>query len=501
MKVIMVMFDSLNRRFLPPYGDDDVFAPAFRRLEKHSVVFDSCYAGSLPCMPARRELHSGRYSFMHRGWTPLEPFDDSMPEILKINGIHTHLISDHDHYWEDGGATYHTRYSTWENVRGQEGDSWKCDLLSASEPDTVVGGVAPETPAFKKRRYRNDCVNRACRSTHDKSCQREVFRLGEEFIEKNAEADNWFLQIESFDPHEPFFTYEEFLNLYERTDIGKELDWPPYAKVKEGDDVVNHIREKYRAMISMCDYNLSRILSLMDKHDLWKDTMLIVNTDHGYMLGEHGWWAKNAMPCYNEIVNLPLFIWDPRSGKKNERRKSLVQTIDLPATILSFFNMPVPPLMQGKDLMKTVESDTPVRDYALFGYFGMQMNITDGRYVYMRNAQDRNVQLYEYTLMPTRLCWRMGAELEKATLAPPFSFSKGMPLLKIPFGAPGSGMGDRSVNEYGSQLFDLEKDPQELNPIEDPETEARLSSAMVKLMKESDAPSELYERMGFPHNK
>ena len=55
----------------------------------------------------------------------MEPYDDSMPEILKKNGIYSHLNSDHYHYWEDGGCTYHNRYSSWENVRGQEGDHWK----------------------------------------------------------------------------------------------------------------------------------------------------------------------------------------------------------------------------------------------------------------------------------------------------------------------------------------------------------------------------------------
>lgn len=125
MRAIMVMFDSLNRRFLPNYGCDETVAPNFARLGEKTVTFDNCYVGSMPCMPARRELHTGRMNFLHRGWGPLEPFDDSMPEILKNNGIYTHLTSDHQHYWEDGGATYHNRYTSWEISRGQEGDAWK----------------------------------------------------------------------------------------------------------------------------------------------------------------------------------------------------------------------------------------------------------------------------------------------------------------------------------------------------------------------------------------
>ena len=133
MKAIMVMFDSLNRRMLPPYGNDWVHAPNFQRLAERTAVFDSCFVGSMPCMPARRELHTGRYNFLHRSWTPLEPFDDSMPEILKKNKVHTHLVTDHQHYWEDGGATYHNRYSTYEFVRGQEGDYWKGHINSPVE--------------------------------------------------------------------------------------------------------------------------------------------------------------------------------------------------------------------------------------------------------------------------------------------------------------------------------------------------------------------------------
>ncbi len=62
-----------------------------------------------------------------------------MPEILKKNGVYTHLCSDHFHYWEDGGATYHTRYSSWECVRGQEMDPWKGVLGDVGLPEEIVG--------------------------------------------------------------------------------------------------------------------------------------------------------------------------------------------------------------------------------------------------------------------------------------------------------------------------------------------------------------------------
>src|SRR5438067_4263439 len=134
MKAVMVMFDSLNRHMLPNYGCDWTVAPNFQRLAKRTVTFDRSYVCSMPCMPARRDLHTGRPNFLHRSWGPIEPFDCSLPQLLKENGVYSHLASDHYHYWEDGGATYHSRYSSWEFFRGQEGDPWKGVVNAPADP-------------------------------------------------------------------------------------------------------------------------------------------------------------------------------------------------------------------------------------------------------------------------------------------------------------------------------------------------------------------------------
>ena len=79
MKAIMVMYDSLNREMLESYGCNWTKTPNFKRLAEKCVQFEQCYVGSMPCMPARRELQTGRINFFHRSWGPMEPFDDSMP--------------------------------------------------------------------------------------------------------------------------------------------------------------------------------------------------------------------------------------------------------------------------------------------------------------------------------------------------------------------------------------------------------------------------------------
>jgi arylsulfatase A-like enzyme len=126
MRVVFALFDTLNRRSLGCYGGTTIKTPNFDRLARHSLVFDNHYVGSLPCIPARREMMTGRYNFLHRSWGPLEPFDHAWPELLgEQQGTYCHLVTDHAHYWEDGGATYHTRYDSAEFIRGQEGDAWK----------------------------------------------------------------------------------------------------------------------------------------------------------------------------------------------------------------------------------------------------------------------------------------------------------------------------------------------------------------------------------------
>jgi arylsulfatase A-like enzyme len=488
MKAIMVMFDSLNRRMLPPYGCEWVHAPNFERLAQRTVTFDNCYIGSMPCMPARREFHTGRYNFLHRSWGPLEPFDDSVPEILRHNGVYTHLVTDHPHYFADGGATYHTRYSSWEFNRGQEGDRWKGHVVPPiAIPPVTRTRASDQTDDM----WTQEFINRSYMPTPEDQPQAQTFRQGIEFIRHNHQADNWFLQIETFDPHEPFFTHRQYKDLYPHDYTGPHFDWPSYGPVVEPPASVQHMRYEYAALVSMCDHYLGRVLDAMDELGLWHDTLLIVCTDHGFLLGEHDWWAKARTPWYNETAHIPLFIWDPRCKKQNERRQSLVQMIDLPATLLEFFGIERPPDMLGLPLSSTIAEDAPVRMAALFGVYGGHINVTDGRYVYMRApTTPANEPLYEYTLMPTHLRSRFSIEeLHSMELAEPFSFTKGCRVMKM------AGRPWAEFHDFKTMLFDLRSDPGQQHSIGHAHVEKMMLDHMIRLMKANDAPQEQFRRM------
>ncbi len=485
MKAVMVMFDSLNRHFLSRYGCQWPSTPNFQRLAEKTLTFDTSFVCSMPCIPARRDLHTGRPSFLHRRWGPLEPFDVSVPETLKENGISSHLITDHYHYWEDGASTYHNRYSTYEFFRGQEGDLWKGLLGELPIP-------SHENPQDRRQNW----INRSFMAENSEHCQTRTFDAACDFIDRNHEADNWFLQIESFDPHEPFFADQEYRSTDEDESDDPLFDWPNYGPVTESPEKIARGRRSYAALLRKCDQSLGRILDLMDGHNLWEDTMFIVWTDHGFLLGEHDLWGKNIMPLYREISNTPFFLWDPRCGKCNERRASLVQpAIDLGPTLLDFFSLPRPETMIGQNLAPVISQDDPVRKKAIFGHHGQDIHITDGNYIYIRAPiKANNAPLFNYTLMPMRpQAFFQDHMLRDAVLTKEFSFTRGLPVLRCPSdrfqkfttGGPGQHL-----------LWDLRNESSPDHAIRDPDLEEHFCRSMVRLMEECESPSEQYDRMG-----
>ncbi|HUX51427.1 MAG TPA: sulfatase-like hydrolase/transferase, partial [Spirochaetia bacterium] len=126
MKTMFIIMDSLNRHYLSCYGGQGVRTPNIDRLAARGVVFDNHYSGSLPCMPARRDMMTGRLNFLEAPWGPIEPWDDCLPNLMRTgSGTYSHMITDHYHYFHSGGEVYHTLFDSYEFERGQEGDRWK----------------------------------------------------------------------------------------------------------------------------------------------------------------------------------------------------------------------------------------------------------------------------------------------------------------------------------------------------------------------------------------
>ena len=153
--------------------------------------------------------------------------------------------------------------------------------------------------------------------------------------------------------------------------------------------------------------------------------------------------------------------------------------------------------MLGHDLAGAAAGDHAVRESAIFGYFDQHVNITDGRYVHLRLPAAAAARADAYTLMPTAMRGFKG-NLAHAELEPPLPFSKQMPLLKIGGGRGWEPAFPDPAHAPGHLLFDLEADPRQRRPLQDPAVERRLVAAMAEHLQTCAAPPEQFTRMGLP---
>jgi len=495
MRAIMIMFDTLSKRFLSNYGNQWIKTPNFQRLQKRCVTFDNYYGGSLPCIPARRELHTGMYNFPFRSWGPLEVFDQSAIETLKNQGVYSHIITDHSHYWEDGGATYLPRYSSWQGFRGQEGDRWQPRLGVPANPNH--NALNKQGISVTQHLANNSTI-------HDEKDISSVktINAGLDFLKQNQDKENWFVQIESFDPHEPFYVPEKYRRLYDCIKSADIPYWPTYQKLVDDrfkDDLAD-LKKEYAALITMCDTYLGKLLDFMDAHHMWDDTLVIVNTDHGFLLGEHDWIGKNISPVYDELVHLPFFIHDPNQPELDGKVCGRVaQTIDIPETLLDYFGVKDTAIRDGQSILGILRSaaqtlpNVTERD-VLFGVNGSYACLYDGHYVYMRaSAHPDNEPLVNYTLAFTKMRgFYSNEQMRQMELVKGNRFTHGMPVVKVPI------KNQMDSFALGNKLFDMQQDPKQERPIHDPKLEQRMVDKLTRLLKKIEAPTEEFERLGLP---
>ena len=122
---VVVLLDSLNRHLVGAYGAREFATPNLDRFARRAVRFDTHYAGSLPCMPARHDLLCGALDFLWKPWGSIELWEEPITVALRRAGVTSMLVSDHPHLFEVGGENYHCDFSAWDYQRGHESDPWR----------------------------------------------------------------------------------------------------------------------------------------------------------------------------------------------------------------------------------------------------------------------------------------------------------------------------------------------------------------------------------------
>lgn len=505
MNVVFISIDSLSKHFLKIYGmpiEIDVQTPNIDRLAKKALVFDNHYAGSLPCMPARREFFSGIQEFLWRPWGPMEPYDRPLARAAREAGAVSQLVTDHYHYFQHGSHGYFEDYNGYDFIRGHESDTWK---TTPEQPDenflSQLRTRYPDqlTTYMNRVDYARNVASFNIEDEHDFFPAR-VFSTAAEWLSANLEHDKWMLVVDSFDVHEPFHCPEPYASMYTDEDPRDPelVIWPVYGRVDEGKSALTErqlafVRTQFAGKITMVDRWLGAVLDTLDRENLWDDTMVIVTTDHGHYLGEHGWIGKPDAPFYNVLAQTPLLIWHPDNPNPGGRTNALTSTVDLYSTMLEVLDAEPTPNIHSRSLMPVITAGQERhRDWVLYGYWGTSINISDGTYTYFQPC-DPNVKAESYSTMMVMMKpwdWFQPA-------LPQYDAEGGrfLPFTESPvwrYGTSSQWRHDRPM------LFNVVEDPNQDNDLagKDDPHEARMKEMLVEALNAMQAPRSQYERLG-----
>lgn len=504
MNVLFISIDSLNRHFLEAYGQSvelAVAAPNLERFAAKAATFERHYAGSLPCMPARREFFCGVQEFLWRPWGPVEPFDAPLPRLARGAGATTQLVTDHFHYFQHGSYGYVEDYHGFEFVRGHEYNAWK---TAPREPDkTLLEQIKADDPTGLGFMNRAAYARNVAGFTQEEDFfAAKVFRAASSWLRENTahpEAHpKWFLAVDSFDVHEPFHLPEPYASMYTDEDpTDPELvNWPFYGRVGEGQSELSErqvafVRAQYAGKLTMVDRWFGELLDALDGQGLWDNTMVVVTTDHGHYLGEGDWMGKPDAPLYNVLAHTPLFIWHPGSPLMGERVGALTAAVDLYATMLEGLGATVPPHVHSRSLLPLLKGESEHhRDWAMYGYWGSTVNVTDGRYTYLHPCRpDVDIHCYS-TMMLNPYGWFLPPKVQHGATSGRFLPYTDAPVWRYP--AP-------SLSRHNAPLlFDVRDDPAQMRNLagQGLEVEARMKRLLLEALGELRAPPESYARWG-----
>jgi arylsulfatase A-like enzyme len=317
--------------------------------------------------------------------------------------------------------------------------------------------------------------------------------------------ERFFLFVDEFDPHEPFDTPLPYAGMYDRDWDGPLAIWPPYlidavASGKLDDRKARHLRANYGSKLTMIDHWFGHLIKAIEDQGLTDSTGVILCTDHGHYLGEHDIFGKPAAPIFSELGRIPLLVRWPGQGHRDV--EALTTSVDIHATIADLFGAAIDHPTHGRSLLPVIEGTAgSVREFALFGYWGRHVGITDGTHRYLRGCGDTNFPLSvwsnRWSTMPVAPFpqVRMPRPDMRATL-------RTMPGTQVPVIRQPFEPGDQLPFWAGhlppsdSHLFDTENDPAEMENQLGTAMEGSMLEAMATELRGISAPVELLERIG-----
>jgi arylsulfatase A-like enzyme len=271
-------------------------------------------------------------------------------------------------------------YNMWEFIRGQESDNWKCASLDSVDPSKYFReGVSGSKPSATLYQH---LFNNADRKGDDDHCVSRTFRKAIEMLDRRKGVEPFYLVIDEFTPHEPWDPPKRLADLY---DPDWDEDWEPIAGHPR--DMAERLRQRVRALyygsVTFVDEWMGRLFDKLAEMNLEDNTMVIVCSDHGTELWDHGICGKMTNKVKYRCNSQILFMLRlPKSEHGGKHVKALVQNQDIFPTILRQTGVDYDRPIDGIDLTPIITGQSEkVRDYAITGWRDLA-GVRDGRHAY-----------------------------------------------------------------------------------------------------------------------
>jgi len=366
MNIIQIVSDTFRRDNLGCYGNKDIHTEYLDRFAKQSMVFNKAYVASWPTIPNRRDLFTGRHSYINSWWwfygeEPNLPNDEIiLSESLNNVGYTTMLIADTYHLMRDRHG-FDKGFNGWIWTRGHEADRYMTHP-SAPNMDRPAG--------FLGEGY---LKNTSLRRFENEYFVAKTVQESEKWLELNYNKhENFFLHIDTFDPHEPWDPPKWYLDMYAPDWNGGVVSGIAYSSERTtiaenlSEEELRVLRAHYAGQVTLVDRWLGKLLQKVEDLGLYEDTMVVFTSDHGTYIGEHNSIGKTPV-LYEEIAHIPLIVRVPDSmGGKRGVSNALVQPPDLMPTYLDLAGAEIPDTVQGKSLLPIIRGkQEQVREAAI----------------------------------------------------------------------------------------------------------------------------------------
>lgn len=340
----------------------DAFAATARVFSHHFVQVPTCGASRCALLRGRYPSRPVHVSNNAIAATSDRWGDANLPGWFKRHGYQTFAVGKITHY--PGGRTGRNWTEGPEELPGAWTRSWIPDspwktaeamMHGYANGQARIRGETPPWEAFDgpDSAYPDSWVARDAVAT-----LREVARAREP----------WFLAVGLFKPHLPFAAPKRYFDQHDPDEIpvppvtrrpGGPSGWHPSGEFRknynsDGRDPDNDpayarvIRHAYAAATSYVDAQAGRVLDVLKELDLSDNTIVVVWSDHGMLLGEHAIWGKHCL--YENALRSPLIIRAPGLVQPGRTSTAIVETVDVFPTLVELCGLPVPAGLDGRSL-------------------------------------------------------------------------------------------------------------------------------------------------------